>query len=119
MKDDKQKIVRGLLYVVESSDWKKHITLADDFGNEHERVMESCTRAIEELKSTKKENFHLGVIMEVYRFEDKDDANRHYFFNSYNMLINAGFHNDAKNLKSILKESGIDIDNINEDIDDE
>lgn len=70
--------------------------------------MESATRAIEERKN--QQGFQVAVIIECWEKKDFKKPNKHFCYNTYRVLINAGLYNKAEILRSnFLKMYGIDL----------
>lgn len=71
--------------------------------------MEAATRALEKHRR-KQGSFQIAVVMECYEEKDAKKADKHYVYNSYFVLVNAGMHDKAEHLRESFKEEfGIDL----------
>ena len=69
--------------------------------------MEAATRAIEKLKD---EEFKLTIVLECWEQKDADKPDKHFCYNSYFVLVNAGLHQKAEMLRmNFLQEHQLDI----------
>ena len=70
--------------------------------------LEAATRVIEQYR--KKKNFQIAVVVECYEDKDLKVPDRHYIYNSYFLLVNAGMHEKAEHLRESFKHQfGIDL----------
>lgn len=70
--------------------------------------MEAATRAVEKRKS--EEGFKVAVIVECFEKKDAKNSDKHYCYNTYFVLVNAGLHDKAEMLRlNFLKLHGIDL----------
>jgi hypothetical protein len=82
--------------------------------------VEAVTRAVERRKS--KPGFTISFIIEAWEKKDFADPYKHYVFNTYKILINAGMHRIAEIIRmNFLKENQIDLryESLRSDTDDE
>ena len=68
--------------------------------------MEASTRGVEKRKDL--EGFKVTVMIECWEKKDTDDPNKHFCYNTYFILINAGLHKKAE----ILRKNFINMHNI-------
>lgn len=92
--------------VVKCLDWTEEFeidpTIFDDI------YMEAATRALEKRKDGEK--FLVTVVMECYIKSDAKKSNKHYVYNTYFVLVNAGLHFKAEMMRlNFLKSHGIDL----------
>ncbi len=85
---------------VKSADWTLKITIDEKI---HDDIyIEACTQAIEQLYNRKE--LRLAPVIECI-----DNTSKSYIYNSYKLLINAGYHNFADIFrKKLLKDTKID-----------
>jgi hypothetical protein len=70
--------------------------------------MEAATQALEKRKDGEK--FLVTVVMETYLKADEKKSQKHYVYNTYFVLINAGLHFKAEMMRlNFLKSHGIDL----------
>lgn len=70
--------------------------------------IEAATRVIEKKKNH--QEFKVTVVMECFEKKDRNKLNKHTCYNTYFVLINAGFHQKAELLRdTFLKSYGIDL----------
>ena len=86
-----------------SGDWKREIEI--DSSIFEDVYAEACTRIVEEMYKNK--TIRLGAVMLCW---DKDTSGQHMMtYNSYKILINAGYHKLAEYLrKNLYKQTLID-----------
>lgn len=92
--------------VVKCLDWTEEFeidpTIFDDI------YVEAATRALEKRKDGEK--FLVTVVMECYIKSDVNKSNKHFVYNTYFVLINAGLHFKAEMMRlNFLKSHGIDL----------
>lgn len=93
--------------IVKCSDfWQEEIDIdADIFDDVY---VEAATRAIE--KRTPLEGFKVTVVLECWEKKDQKRPDKHYCYNTYRILINAGMHEKAEMLRMNFKNMhGIDL----------
>ena len=92
------------------------IKCADFWMDEHEVdseifddvYAEAATRAVEKRKDV--EGFKLTPVLECWEKKDFKKPNKHFCYNSYRILINAGLHGKAEMMRfNFLKIHGIDL----------
>jgi len=87
-------------------DWTEEFSIDPEIFDDV--YMEAATRALEKRKDGEK--FLVTVVMECYLKKDMKDANKHYVYNTYFVLINAGLHYKAEMMRlNFLKSHGIDL----------
>lgn len=59
--------------------------------------MEAATRAVEKRKSLK--NFKVTVMVECWEKKDDNNPDKHFCYNTYFILVNAGLHEKAEMLR--------------------
>ena len=70
--------------------------------------VEAATRAIEKRKE--EPGFRVTVILETWEKKDFKKPDRHFCYNTYRILINAGMHKKAEMLRiNFMKMHGIDL----------
>jgi hypothetical protein len=70
--------------------------------------VEAATRAIEKRKNLP--GFKVTVILETWEKKDVKKPNKHYCYNTYRVLINAGMHEKAEMLRlNFMTMHGIDL----------
>ena len=101
---------------MKSSKIKKIVVKAGDFWMDELEIdselfddvyVEAATRAIE-----KRENvpFKVGVIIETWEKKDFKKPEKHYCYNTYRVLINAGLHKKGENFRqNFIKLHGVDL----------
>jgi len=77
---------------VHSANWEKNLIIDDDIFDDV--LVEACTQAITE--NIKNKNMTVSPFMEV-RLNKK--GSRVYIYNTYKVLINAGYYTHAENLR--------------------
>ena len=102
---------------MKSTDTKKIVVKCADFWMDEYEIdselfddvyVEAATRAVE--KRMKMPNFMVAVIIECWEKKDFKKSDKHYCYNTYRVLINAGMHNKAEILRSnFMKLHGIDL----------
>lgn len=92
--------------IVKCLDWFDKVDVDSEI---HDDVyMEAATRVIEKNKNTP--NFTVSIIMECYDKKDEKDPNKHFIYNTYFVLVNAGLHEKAEMLRlNFLKMNKIDL----------
>ncbi len=90
--------------IVKVSNESYNIDVEDFFDDP---MMESCTRIVEYRYKTQKEHLSLPPFM----FANLDrKSSKTKVYNTYIVLINAGLHKQAENLRlNFMKDSGIDL----------
>ena len=102
---------------MKSTDTKKIVVKCADFWMDEYEIdselfddvyVEAATRAVE--KRMKMPIFMVAVIIECWEKKDFKKSDKHYCYNTYRVLINAGMHNKAEILRSnFMKLHGIDL----------
>jgi len=89
---------------VHSANWEKNLSIDDDIFDDV--LAEACTRAITE--NLKEKNMIVSPFMEAKLKNGK----RVYIYNTYKILINAGYHTFAENLRFNFKnQTRVDLKN--------
>lgn len=92
--------------VVRCLDWKEEFSIDPEIFDDI--YMEAATRALEKRKDGEK--FLVTVIMECYLKKEEKASDKHYVYNTYFVLINAGLHTKAELMRlNFLKSHGIDL----------
>lgn len=92
--------------VVKCLDWTEEFSIDPEIFDDI--YMEAATRALEKRKDGEK--FLVTVVMETYLKVDAKKAQKHYVYNTYFVLINAGLHFKAEMMRlNFLKSHGIDL----------
>jgi len=92
--------------VVRCLDWKEEFSIDPEIFDDI--YMEAATRALEKRKDGEK--FLVTVIMERYLKKEEKASDKHYVYNTYFVLINAGLHTKAELMRlNFLKSHGIDL----------
>jgi hypothetical protein len=92
--------------MVKCLDWLEGFDIEDIYDDIY---MEASTRFIE-YQFNKRKQFKLAPIMICYLFEDKDNIERQYVYNSYYVLINAAQHSRAELLRqTFMKTNNVDL----------
>lgn len=75
----------------------------------HEDIyMEAATRAVEKRKAL--ENFKVTVMVECWEKKNQDNPDKHFCYNTYFILVNAGLHKKAEMLRlNFFKMHKIDL----------
>ena len=75
----------------------------------HEDIyMEAATRAVEKRKAL--ENFKVTVMVECWEKKDANKPDKHFCYNTYFILVNAGLHKKAEMLRlNFFKMHKIDL----------
>lgn len=70
--------------------------------------VEAATRAIEKRKDLP--GFRVTVVIECWEKKDFKKLDKHYCYNTYRVLINAGLHDKAEMLRlNFMRQHGIDL----------
>jgi hypothetical protein len=89
----------------DSTDIKEYNVDADIFDDVY---LEAATRYVENY--IKERNAKITPILSTYDKNDINDFSKHYCFNSYYIIINAGYHIKAEAMRDNFKKiSGIDL----------
>lgn len=90
------------LIIVNNANWAREITIDSSIFTKYH--IEACTRALDE-------NIKSGDLsVAPYIFSTLKNSKKTYVFNSYIILVNAGYHTYAENLrKSFRNQSRIDL----------
>lgn len=92
--------------VIKCLDWKEEFSIDPDVFDDV--YMEAATRALEKRKDGEK--FLVTVVMECFLKTDTKKSNKHFVYNTYFVLINAGLHYKAEMMRlNFLKSHGIDL----------
>lgn len=87
-------------------DWKEEFSIDPEIFSDI--YMEAATRALEKRKDGKK--FLVTVVMECYLKKDEKNADKHFVYNTYFVLINAGLYFKAEMMRlNFLKSHGVDL----------
>ena len=102
---------------MKSSTLKKIVVKCSDFWMDELEIdseifddvyVEAITQAVEKRKDSPK--FKVTVIIEAWEKKDFKKPLKHYCYNTYLILINAGMHNKAEMLRlNFMKMHGIDL----------
>jgi hypothetical protein len=87
--------------VVKSLDWSFELDVDSEMCEDI--LLEAATRIIEKNKRTK--GFKLAVIMECFEKKNAKVADKHYVYNTYYVMINAGLYEKAEQLRSEFKKT--------------
>jgi hypothetical protein len=92
--------------VVKCLDWEDVIDIDSVIFDDV--YMEAATRALEKRKDGEK--FLVTVVMECYLKRDINKPDKHFVYNTYFVLVNAGLHQKAEVMRfNFLKSHGIDL----------
>lgn len=92
--------------VVKCLNWTREVEVDSEIFDDV--YVEAATRVIENNKTTP--NFSISIIMECYEKKDENKPDKHYCYNTYFVLINAGMPEKAEMLRlNFLKENKIDL----------
>ena len=92
--------------VVKCLDWTEEFNIDSTIFNDV--YVEAATRALEKRKDGEK--FLVTVVMETFLKSDTNKAQKHYVYNTYFVLINAGLYFKAEMMRlNFLKSHGIDL----------
>ena len=92
--------------IVKCLDWIEEFNIDPNIFDDV--YMEAATRALEKRKDGEK--FLVTVVMETFLKSDIKKAKKHYVYNTYFVLINAGLHFKAEIMRlNFLKSHGIDL----------
>lgn len=92
--------------IVRCLDWTEEFDIDPNIFDDV--YMEAATRALEKRKDGEK--FLVTVVMETYLKIDIKKPQKHYVYNTYFVLINAGLHFKAEMMRlNFLKSHGIDL----------
>lgn len=92
--------------VVKCFDWQDEIEV--DSSVFDDVLMEGATRAVEKRKAL--EGFKVAVVIECWEKQYAKNADKHFVYNTYFVLINAGIYEKAEILRlNFLKLHGIDL----------
>jgi hypothetical protein len=92
--------------VVKCFNWEDEIEVNADVFDDV--LMEAATRAVEKRKNL--EGFKVAVVIECYEKKLVEDPDKHFMYNTYFVLINAGIHEKAEILRlNFLKMHKIDL----------
>lgn len=102
---------------MKSSTLKKVVVKCSDFWMDELEIdseifddvyVEAATRAIEKRKDLP--GFKVTVIIETWEKKDFKKPDRHFCYNTYRILINAGMHGKAEMLRlNFLRMHGVDL----------
>lgn len=105
-----KKSVKGSRFktiIVKCLNWKCAIDIDSEIFDDI--YMEAATRIIE--KNIDTPNFSVAIVMECYEKKDEKNIKKHYVYNTFFVLINAGLYEKAKMLKlNFFKEYGVDLE---------
>ncbi len=105
MKSSKIKTVVVECKFKDSLDRKEFDVDADIFDDV---LLEAATRFAEE--HVKQDNAKIAPILSTYEKKDVLDYNKHFCYNSYFVIVNAGFHKKAEIMRrNFLRISGKDL----------
>jgi hypothetical protein len=91
---------------VKCLDWTEEFSIDPNIFDDV--YMEAATRALEKRKDGEK--FLVTVVMETFLKADTKKSQKHYVYNTYFVLINAGLHFKAEMMRiNFLKSHGIDL----------
>lgn len=86
-----------------SADWQCDISVDSELHSDI--VLEACTQVLE--KNIKSNNKSMGAFIQAWPKSNNKDTHT---FNTYKILINAGYHHYAENLrKNFKKQNKIDL----------
>jgi len=92
--------------VVKCLDWEEVFDIDSSIFDDI--YMEAATRALEKRKDGEK--FLVTVIMECYQKRDEKKPDKHFVYNTYFVLINAGLHQKAEIMRfNFMKTHGVDL----------
>ena len=92
--------------VVKCLDWTEEFSIDPEIFDDV--YVEAATRALEKRKDGEK--FLVTVVMECYLKSDAKKTNKHFVYNTYFVLINAGLHFKAEMMRlNFIKSHGIDL----------
>ena len=92
--------------VVKCLDWTEEFSVDPEIFDDI--YMEAATRALEKRKDGEK--FLVTVVMETYVKSDAKKPSKHFVYNTYFVLVNAGLHFKAEIMRlNFLKSHGIDL----------
>ena len=92
--------------IVKCLDWTEEFSIDPEIFDDI--YMEAATRALEKRKDGEK--FLVTVVMECYVKSDAKKSNKHFVYNTYFVLVNAGLHFKAEMMRlNFLKSHGIDL----------
>ena len=103
--------------VVKCLDWMEEVPIDSEVFDDV--YMEAATRSIE--KKTDDPDFKVAVIMECWEKKNVKKDDKHFVYNTYFVLVNAGLHSKAEMLRiNFMKLHSIDLqkENIRGDNDD-
>jgi hypothetical protein len=105
MKSSKIKTIVVECKLKDSLDIKEYDVDAEIFDDIY---LEAATRFAEQ--HVKKQNVKIAPILTAYEKKDEKDFDKHYCYNSYYIIINAGFYKKAEIMrKNFLMVVGIDL----------
>jgi len=91
--------------IVKGHDWVELITVDNDLFDDY--VIEACTQALE--KRIRDGMTKITPVIQVWE-DSKNKKTKIHVYNTYKLLINAGFHTKAELLRSFfLHETKIDL----------
>ena len=92
--------------IVKCLDWTEEFDIDPNIFDDI--YVEAATRALEKRKDGEK--FLVTVVMETFLKVDTNKPQKHYVYNTYFVLINAGLHFKAEMMRlNFLKSHGIDL----------
>ena len=92
--------------IVKCLDWTEEFSIDPEIFDDV--YMEAATRALEKRKDGEK--FLVTVVMECYIKSDAKKPSKHFVYNTYFVLVNAGLHFKAEMMRlNFLKSHGIDL----------
>jgi hypothetical protein len=92
--------------IVKCLDWVEEFDIDPNVFDDV--YMEAATRALEKRKDGEK--FLVTVVMETFLKTDTKKSQKHYVYNTYFVLINAGLHFKAEMMRlNFLKSHGVDL----------
>lgn len=92
--------------IVKCLDWTEEFSIDPEIFDDV--YMEAATRALEKRKDGEK--FLVTVVMECYIKSDVKKSSKHFVYNTYFVLVNAGLHFKSEMMRlNFLKSHGIDL----------
>lgn len=92
--------------IVKCLDWTEEFDIDPDIFDDV--YVEAATRALEKRKDGEK--FLVTVVMECFLKSDAKKANKHYIYNTYFVLVNAGLYFKAEMMRlNFIKSHNIDL----------
>jgi len=93
--------------IVKCANWKEIVDIDETIFEDY--CVEACTRVIE--KKFKEDSCNVSAFLQcIVVNKNKKVGKRMYIYNTYKILVNAGFHRKAEVLRQIfLKDTKIDL----------